>query len=113
MTKQHLLHIFVLTVSTFTLCGCTEMHWNFGGTKPTGMSFEPPPGPPEYQQGFRDGIESGYSGYANSFNKMFYTWKQDPVLAQNPVYYQIWKDAYAYGALWGMMADMHGWGNMR
>ncbi len=97
----------------FLLTGCTEFHFAPGWAKPSTVSFEPPPGPEIYQQGFKDGLESGLSGYSNSFNKMFWTWKQDPELAQNKIYYQIWKDAYAYGALVGMMADEHGMGNWR
>ena len=89
------------------------MHVRPGWAKPADFNMDPPEGPEIYQQGYRDGCESGFSGYANSFNKMFWTWKQDPELAQNEVYYQIWKDAYSYCATWGMMADEHGLGNWR
>ncbi len=95
------------------MSACTEMHFKPGWGKPSGFDMTPPPGPPKYQQGFSDGCESGFSGYANSFNKQFWSWKQDPELAQEREYYQIWKDAYSYCALWGMMADEHGWGNWR
>ncbi len=91
------------------------MHGKTGWwVKPYEYNLEdPPPGPPEYQKGFTDGCESGYSGYANNFNKLFYTWKQDPELTTNNVYYQMWKDAYAYCAVIGMMVDEHGLGNWR
>jgi hypothetical protein len=109
MKKYLLLILLVITVS-----GCGKyFHNNFGWGKPANFDMTPPDGPPEYQQGFKDGCESGYSGYANSFNKMFYTWKQDPELAQNNVYYQMWKDAYTYCAVYGMMVDEHGMGNWR
>lgn len=105
--------LFVLC-ALLTLSGCKHFHVDMGWARPASLPINnPPPGPPEYQQGFRDGCESGYSGYANNFNKVFHTWKQDPELAQNPVYYQIWKDAYAYCANYGMMTDEHGWGNWR
>ncbi|MDB2415428.1 hypothetical protein N9W34_06625 [Rickettsiales bacterium] len=100
-----------LLIILLFLSSCTEMHSDFGWARPASLSMEPPDGPPEYQQGFRDGCESGYSGYSNNFNKYFYTWKQDPILAQDPVYYQIWKDAYAYCANYGMMVDLHGMRN--
>jgi hypothetical protein len=97
------------------LSGCTEMNFHSFGTKPSSFMMEMPEnaGPEIYRQGYKDGCESGYSGYANSFNKVFYSWRQDPELAQNPVYYQIWKDAYAYCANYGMMVDSHGLGNWR
>ena len=92
---------------------CTEMHINPGWAKPMSFKVEAPEGPEIYQQAFYDGCESGYSGYANSFNKMFWKWKQDPKLAQDRTYYQMWKDAYSYCALYGMMSDEHGLGNWR
>ncbi len=104
---------YIVILMALLISGCTNMHSDFGWAKPAEFDMEPPPGPPIYQQGYRDGCSSGFSGYANNFNKMFWKWKQDPKLAQDKVYYQIWKDAYAYCALWGMMADEHGLGNWR
>lgn len=104
--------LVVLMIGT----GCTEMKFHsFGGFKPASMKMklEESEGPEIFRQGYADGCESGYSGYGNNFNKMFYTWKQDPILAQDPVYYQIWKDAYSYCANYGMMVDAHGAGNWR
>lgn len=103
----------LLVIFLFFITACTEMHSKTEWGKPASFSFEPPPGPPIYQQAFKDGCESGFSGYANSFNKMFWTWKQDPELITNNVYYQMWKDAYAYCGVVGMMADEHGFGNWR
>ena len=97
-----------------SMCACTYVHVSPGWARSGDSLMEPPPGPPEYQQGFLDGCESGFSGYGNSFNKLFWTWKQDPQLAENnPVYYQIWKDAYTYCANWSMITDEHGLGNWR
>lgn len=98
-----------------SLSACKYFHSDFSllKPKPAELSMEPPPGPPIYQQGFRDGCESGFSGYASSFHKLFYTFKQDPELTSNQMYYRIWKDSYAYCALWGMMVDEHGLGNWR
>ena len=108
-----MLRLALIVLMLISLGGCYNMHHSLSWAKPAEFSMEPPPGPPEYQQAFKDGCESGFSGYGNNFNKMFWTWKQDPELAQNKVYYQMWKDAYAYCALWGMMADEHGLGNWR
>jgi hypothetical protein len=108
MKKIAILSLLIL------LSGCTQMYSKFNIGRPSEINLEDPPeGPPEYKQGFKDGCESGYSGYANHFNKLFYTWKQDPKLTTNNVYYQIWKDAYAYCAVIGMMVDEHGLGNWR
>lgn len=98
----------------YSLTACTTLNFELGWAKPSSLLMKTPPaGPPEYQQGYIDGCETGYSGYGNQFNKQFHTWKQDPILAQNQVYYQVWKDAYAYCALYGMMTDEHGLGNWR
>jgi len=99
----------------FVLLGaCTNYHWNWGGGKPTSLDMKNgPDGPPIYKQAYRDGCQSGYSGYANAWNKVWYSFKQDPQLAQNPVYYQMWKDAYAYCANYGMMSDINTTGNWR
>ena len=58
-----------------------------------------------------DGCETGVAGYGNAFYKTFHTAKQDPLLAQNKVYYQVWKDAYAYCATYMMTQATHGFGN--
>lgn len=80
-------------------------------TKPVSLNITPPAGPPEYQQGFRDGCESGIAAYTSPFYKVFHRAVQDPYLAQNPVYYQIWKDAYAYCRTYSMTTSTHGHGN--
>ena len=109
--NMHNIKLIIILVLTF---GCTQMNHDFSRiTKPPTMTMEPPDGPPIYQQGFREGCESGYSGYSNSFNKMFWRWKQDPELAQNEVYYKIWKDAYGYCAVYAMMLTVHGFSNGR
>ena len=105
--------ILLIVILLLTLPACTQFHAEWGGFKPPSLSFEGPEGPPEYRKAFADGCESGFSGYGNSFNKVFHTWKQDPALAQTPMYYQMWKDAYAYCANYAMMADEHGLGNWR
>jgi hypothetical protein len=111
---RHLKLIIVSLFLTVGLNGCTKFHFEFGGAHPSSLPLKsPPPGPPIYQQGWMDGCESGFSGYGNNFDKVFHTWKQDPELAQNSVYYRIWKDAYGYCANYGMMSQEHGWGNWR
>lgn len=68
--------------------------------KPANLDLDPPPGPEIYQQGWSDGCESGMSTYQNNFIKFMkvYKFRQDPVLRNNRMYYQVWKDAYGYCA---------------
>lgn len=70
--------------------------------KPYTLDFNPPPGPPEYQQGWADGCETGMHSYTNSLAKFVgaYQMKQDPNLVNNNVYYQVWKDAFLYCAIY-------------
>lgn len=70
--------------------------------KPYTLDFTPPPGPPEYQQGWSDGCETGMHSYTNALAKFVgaYKMKQDPNLVNNNVYYQIWKDAFLYCAIY-------------
>lgn len=110
---RNIANFIAIIILVMPLCSCTYFHVNPSWAKNPDFPMESPPGPPEYRQGFMDGCESGYSGYANSFNKMFWTWKQDPKLAENQMYYRIWKDAYSYCALLAMAADEHGLGNWR
>ena len=109
-------NILIIMPCLLSVTGCEHWHSDFGMVKaPNLMTELDEDGDYSeiFRQGYREGCESGYSGYASSFNKLFFTWKQDPYLAQDPVYYQIWKDAYAYCALYGMMTDEHGLGNWR
>ena len=110
---SQILRILLLVILAVPLSACTSFHSDLGWGKPTELDMEPPPGPPIYQQGFRDGCESGLSGYSSGGNKFFWKWKQDPQLSENKIYYQIWKDAYSYCALYAMMDGEHGLGNWR
>lgn len=106
--------VILLLLAAINLTSCTNFKSELGWAKPSALVMkDPPPGPPEYQQGFIDGCESGFSGYGNNFNKLFHGYKQDPYLINNPLYYQIWKDAYSYCANYAMMTDEHGFGNWR
>lgn len=95
----------VMLSSLLLLTGCGASKTDFGFMRSAQLVMQPPEGPPEYQQGWMDGCESGYAGYSLTSNKLFHSWRQDPILARNPVYYQSWKDAYQYCATFGMMTD--------
>lgn len=65
----------------------------------TWMFEGPPPGQdytPLYVDGWKDGCETGVSATTNHFYKFQYDFKQDPIRAQNRVYYKGWKDAFDY-----------------
>lgn len=92
---KHLL--FILPLVALPLSGCHD------GFKPrTGAPWkqdllnEGPPGPPKFQQGWKDGCETAISANTNSLLKFSYTFKQDGYLAQDPVYYAGWKTAWEY-----------------
>ncbi len=59
-----------------------------------------PEGPPEYQQAWNDGCESGFSTYGNSMYKAFYHYKMDMNLRNNEIYYRTWSDAFHYCRAW-------------
>jgi hypothetical protein len=80
-------------------------------TKPSSMVTTPPEGPQEYTQGWTDGCETAMSGYGNSFYKMFHTAQKDPAYIGNPVYDQVWRDAYNYCRVQMKTAQLQGWGN--
>lgn len=104
---------FILIAAFAGISGCKHYHSKIGLGRPASSAMTIEYGSPTFRQGYQDGCASGYSGYGNNFNKFFFTWKQDPALLNDPVYYQIWKDAYSYCAFMAMINDEHGLGNWR
>lgn len=80
------------------LQACTGLNGSLDLRKPASLDLTPPEGPPEYEQGWIDGCESGMNAYSNTFYKWVRTfeYRQDPVLRHNKMYYQVWKDAFLY-----------------
>lgn len=60
------------------------------------MLTQGPPGPTNFQLGWRDGCETGIAASANTFQRQFYRFKQDSTLAQDPTYYTGWRNAFNY-----------------
>lgn len=108
MILHYIKHSVALLTVLFCITGCTSGHMDFNWAKPVHLDMTPPDGPPEYQQGYVDGCNSGWKAYTTTFNKVWGKYEQDPYLAQNPVYYQIWKDAYAYCSAYAMSNGEHG-----
>ena len=100
---NHLINMqkLVTLLCVATLAGCTGAYGKMDLRKPVSLNLTPPPGPPEYEQGWSDGCESGMNAYANPFYKTLkvFEYRQDPELRHNKMYYQVWKDAYFYCAV--------------
>lgn len=90
---------------------CTNMHIDPSFSKPSYMDTKPPEGPEEYTQGWTDGCETAMSGYGNSFYKMFHTAQKDKRYIGNPVYDQVWRDAYGYCRVHMKTAQLQGYDN--
>lgn len=91
-----------------TLCACTGYNNTLDLRKPASFSMNPPPGPDVWRQGWRDGCESGSDAYTAPFYKSINAFElvQDPVLRNNKMYYQAWKDAFLYCAIsWEMISN--------
>lgn len=94
-----------------SLAACETFNFSPGIGKPFSLSMKPPEGPPAYVQGWKDGCESGLSGYGNSVTKAFYRLRKSPEYNRNKVYQQIWHDSYNYCRTSMKTTRLHGWGN--
>ncbi len=100
---QHtLIRLSILMLLPLLITGCNGKNGSFDIRKPASLDLTPPPGPPEYEQGWSDGCESGMNAYAHDFYKSLrvFDLRLDPVLRQNRMYYQVWKDAFLYCAIY-------------
>lgn len=100
-----MLRILRLTLSLLTaaLVGCG---WKAPESiRPMNRIFEQMPtgGPAEYEQGWKDGCESGMTAHTNNFYQSFYVFKQDNSLLKNEYYYKAWQDSYSYCRLYAYM----------
>ncbi len=89
----------------FCLVGLQSCNTNPDGTyswQPAHMNLTPPEGPEMYQKGWSEGCESGSNAYTNQFYKSIkaFKYKFDPKLRNEKMYYQIWKDAFFYCAVY-------------
>lgn len=98
--------IFLILFLCISLAGCDGVPDEM---KPAHRVFNymPKNGSPEYEQGWKQGCESGMSGMTNSFYQSFYVFKQDNSLLKNEVYYKAWKDSYDYckGYVYGIVKE--------
>lgn len=90
-----------LVIVLILLSACTGRDGTFDLRKPYSLDLTPPEGPYEYEEGWSDGCESGMSAYSNNFYKLVgaFDLKMNAELRKNRMYYQAWKDAFLYCAL--------------
>ncbi len=88
----------IIVVLFMSLAACNRTPEGKISWQPNNLNLNPPPGPPEYQQGWSDGCESGANAYSNTVYKTFkaFEFRMDPKLRSNKFYYQVWKDAFLY-----------------
>lgn len=96
-------HSKILTLVVLLIClsSCNRKPDGSISWAPYSMDLNPPPGPAEYRKGWSQGCESGKNAYSNPFYKMIgaYEYRFDAKLRNNKMYYQAWKDAYLYCAI--------------
>lgn len=115
-SKRHIYHrlltVLALTLLLGSATACKNGQFYPFWAKTYALDiWDAPDGPPIYQQGYRDGCESGFKGYGTHYNKVWWSFKQDEKYRNDPVYYQIWKDAYAHCAAYAMSAGQQDLGN--
>ena len=103
--RKRPMRIYALSLCVALLLASCEgraLSW----TRPFALDMTPPPGPPNFQQGWRDGCDAGVSGFGNQFNKLHYDARYDTALFNDLVYNRMWNAAARYCALFSSMADM-------
>lgn len=67
--------------------------------------------PPEYQQGWKDGCESGLAAYGNDYYKTFYKFHYDEILMEkSKLYARIWQNSFKHCRSFVNRLLVEGWG---
>jgi len=77
-------------------CGVERVVTGFYKPKPLWLGKVPENAPPQYQEGWKDGCESGMAAYGNYYYKTFYKIKSNSKLLSSPIYYNAWVDSFNY-----------------
>lgn len=96
ITKSHILKI-VLVMTMVSLSACSQMRPNARI-----LNQVPKGAPVVYQQGWRDGCESGMAIAGNQLYKTVYRNKINPGLVNDTQYYRGWNEAKTYCAHYTM-----------
>lgn len=88
-----ILRIIIICLGVTLLSGCTYKP-KVGSPFIQDLMNQAPDGPIEFREGWRDGCETGISVTSNAFQRHFYTFTQNPDMAQDHKYYTGWKTAF-------------------
>lgn len=96
--KRFFIILFVLVMAS----SCTGKDGTLDLRKPYSLDLTPPEGPIEYEQGWSDGCETGSSAYTGNFYRLLrvYELRLDVKLRDDKMYYQAWRDAFLYCAIY-------------
>lgn len=67
-----------------------------GSCRPLWIQTVNPTGPPEYQLGWEDGCDTGFSAYGAYYYQLMYGFKKRPEMASNDQYKQGWNEGFTY-----------------
>lgn len=84
-------HFAIIIMLSLSACGLGG-----GEVRPLYPPWLPPPpegGPQEFQEGWRDGCDTGLAAHGTDIYRTAFGFTQNPSLVLNPAYYQAWKDA--------------------
>jgi hypothetical protein len=95
MQTRFMLKTITVAMMLVSLSACTSKP-RVGAPWMQDLLNQGPPGPTLFQEGWRDGCETGISVTSNAFQRHFYSFKQNSELAQNEIYYSGWKNAYNF-----------------
>ncbi len=76
--------IFFMAASALSACRPASLYW------------VEPEGPAEYQLGWQDGCDTGYSANSSLWFKALYGYKKRPELGANDLYKQGWNEGFTY-----------------
>lgn len=97
MSIQLLKMTSLVMVCFITLQACMDFRPRVGAPwQQKLLSQGPKNASTSFQEGWRDGCETGISATANSFQRHFYGFKKNPDRISDQVYYTGWKTAFAY-----------------
>ena len=97
--RRMMCRVGIVVIAVTLVTACTDFRPRVGSPWAQKLLSQGPKDTPVlFQEGWRDGCETGIATSSNSLQRHFYKFKQNPDHAQNQVYYTGWKTAYIYCA---------------